>query len=523
MNKFLIPYTLLLVSIISSCASILNPKYQSVQIKTENPLAKVYIDDSLVGEGESMIVKIKRDMSPKQIRVDAEGYESHYKSLIQIKRSGLYFFSVIPFGVTFFPLILDGHPKAFNYPKIINTGLGQKELVTKDSSKIIMLNDFNRNIAIGNYKLSKIDIFKYLNVQTNPASYTTIADPYYIQNIENGKILWPKSFQDLLIQNKITDTTNLILTNPLNALYLNADMTSLNLISIYRKFTSGGTVSFLRIEATINWELKDAYKQTIYKKSEKILSDEFAYQVGWLNESHFNQSKETLDLVYSNTLYKGMISLMEDDSVKKIMKLENTKVNYGTIYSINQTKKVKTVSESIKACVTIKTKDGHGSGFFIGDNGEILTNYHVIAGNDTVEIIRNDGKKYKAVVERIDTRNDLALLKSSSTDHYVMALNTGKIGEIGEDIFVVGTPSSIELTQTLSKGIISGERFVENERIIQTDASINGGNSGGPMISKNAELIGIVSSKLIGRGIEGIGFVIPINTIDSILKIKVSQ
>ncbi|MDQ5929263.1 MAG: serine protease Do, partial [Bacteroidota bacterium] len=90
----------------------------------------------------------------------------------------------------------------------------------------------------------------------------------------------------------------------------------------------------------------------------------------------------------------------------------------------------------------------------------------------------------------------------------------------GDDIFVIGTPKTIELGQTISKGIISGYRENEGIKLLQTDASINGGNSGGPMITKAGKLIGIVNAKFSGIGIEGIGFAIPAEFLISSLNIK---
>jgi len=84
-------------------------------------------------------------------------------------------------------------------------------------------------------------------------------------------------------------------------------------------------------------------------------------------------------------------------------------------------------------------------------------------------------------------------------------------------VYAIGTPSDIELGQTLSKGIISGKRLFNQKQYIQTDVSINSGNSGGALIDPQGNLLGIISAKIVGVGIEGLGFAIPIKYINESL------
>jgi len=144
----------------------------------------------------------------------------------------------------------------------------------------------------------------------------------------------------------------------------------------------------------------------------------------------------------------------------------------------------------------------------------------VANSKDDITVITRDNKEYKATIVRQNEQLDLALIKIDAEFEKHFRIKDEKNYSTGENVFIVGTPKSIELGQTLTKGIISGYREKEGIKLIQTDASINGGNSGGPMINKEGELIGVVNAKFSGIGIEGIGFAIPATLIGNSLFIN---
>jgi serine protease Do len=94
--------------------------------------------------------------------------------------------------------------------------------------------------------------------------------------------------------------------------------------------------------------------------------------------------------------------------------------------------------------------------------------------------------------------------------------------ELADKVYVLGTPADITLGQTISSGIISAQRNFFGRDYYQTDARLNGGNSGGALMNESGELIGVVCSKISGLGIEGVGFVIPAKYIFERLKIDVN-
>jgi serine protease Do len=162
----------------------------------------------------------------------------------------------------------------------------------------------------------------------------------------------------------------------------------------------------------------------------------------------------------------------------------------------------------------------HGTGVIIKSTGEILTNAHVVKDMDKIVVILSDGTGYEAVLKCIDENADLALIKIPKTKLSPVVFGNDSDVVIGKTVIAIGTPISLSLMNSATVGVISGlNRGSENfYRLIQTDAAINPGNSGGPLVNMDGKVIGINSSKYVGVGIEGIGFSIPINTINYVLK-----
>ncbi len=179
-------------------------------------------------------------------------------------------------------------------------------------------------------------------------------------------------------------------------------------------------------------------------------------------------------------------------------------------------KSVAAVSESV---VMISSPGGTGSGFFINDQGYLMTNYHVIERETRIEVTMFqktengfEKKKFKKVkIEAMNPFVDLALLKVEDLgDTKIKSVYLGDIARIqaGEDVFAIGNPLGLE--RTITNGVISSKnRAFEGLTYIQTNADINPGNSGGPLFNLAGEVIGITNMGYIFYG--GLGFAIPVN------------
>jgi len=172
--------------------------------------------------------------------------------------------------------------------------------------------------------------------------------------------------------------------------------------------------------------------------------------------------------------------------------------------------------------VTIETEDnGYGSGFLISEDGYILTNYHVVKNNNKVNVTLQSGLSFIGDVVRYDPSIDLALIKLTGKGFKPLELSeTENNNVLGSEVYAIGTPADKNFSQTVTKGIISGNRLMDNIGYIQTDVSVSPGSSGGPLLNKNGLVLGIITSKVTGKGVEGISFALPTKYVFEVLKLK---
>lgn len=174
-----------------------------------------------------------------------------------------------------------------------------------------------------------------------------------------------------------------------------------------------------------------------------------------------------------------------------------------------------------------------GTGFFITTEGYILTNNHVVEGTKEVNIVLSDGSQQKAEIVGTDQYSDIAVLKTTGNVPAVVTLGNSDKMDPGESVIAIGSPLG-DFKNTVTVGVVSATgRSIDTgngytiENLIQTDAAINHGNSGGPLVNLAGEVIGIntlvVRNSGNGDVAEGLGFAIPINTAQAIADQIVEQ
>jgi serine protease Do len=167
-----------------------------------------------------------------------------------------------------------------------------------------------------------------------------------------------------------------------------------------------------------------------------------------------------------------------------------------------------------------------GSGIFISDQGYLITNNHVIEGTKEVNIVLADGTREKASLVGADQYSDVAVLKAEGKVPAVAKLGNSDVLDPGETVIAIGSPLG-NFKNTVTVGVVSATgrsidsgRGYQLEGMIQTDAAINEGNSGGPLVNLAGEVVAINTLIVRGSGsgtvAEGLGFAIPINTVRAV-------
>ena len=191
------------------------------------------------------------------------------------------------------------------------------------------------------------------------------------------------------------------------------------------------------------------------------------------------------------------------------------------------------VRQTLPAVVSVSTAKGSGSGFFVSSDGLLATNAHVIEGESEVTVVMASGKSVESTHVYVDQDRDLALIKVPVKDNSFLRLSLTPPPP-GSDVVAIGTPGAHDVTGTLmlpntvTKGVVSGVRqFPENTTAsvpgraglwIQTDATINHGNSGGPLLNRSGEVIGINTLAFAATGTPGLNFALAASELAKIMQ-----
>lgn len=503
------------VFILSGCASILNPKMQKVLVSTGVDNATVYIDNKKEGTGSMVPTKMVRDGKARQLKIEREGCKDEYLSVMQNKKSPLYILSIVPFGVLCYPMFYDNGPKSYDYYGMVLSSAPLPIKKRQEGQKYMFLTKSGFNIKKENFKIGENS---YKNHLKGKKPYTKPYEPMQKQGETNAydiqNSIYTDYINDILKANGYVDTVNKVFKDYSNSVYVEAEVVSLTFTEINsnRVFNTIHYASCIDATANIKWKVMDVYDQVLYTVETESKSGTFStnfYQEG----TYIKKSLEDL-------LLTSFLQMVNKPEVQTILKIEEiAEAAQEQIKLVKPSVTTTSVELAKSATATIKCKKGFGSGCVISQDGYILTNYHVVAGETDFQVLTDDERTLPAKLVRYNTASDLALIKVDASFNAAYVLSTEKNYGISDEVFAIGTPTSIELGQTISKGIISSIRKVRKSEFIQTDVSVNSGNSGGALIKKNGELIGVVNSKVKGLGVEGIAFCIPSSIVFSALNL----
>jgi serine protease Do len=222
------------------------------------------------------------------------------------------------------------------------------------------------------------------------------------------------------------------------------------------------------------------------------------------------------------TVGDSLDTTVKTDSKRKLVSIESRE---GSVPAI-----VNKVSPSVVGIIG-KLKQGSpnysqnsdnlvfGTGVIYKSEGYIITNAHVVKDMESIVVVLSNSKAYPARLKAIDENFDLAMVKIDKGGLTTAVFGNIENVEVGDSVIAIGTPLSFSLRNSATKGIVSGiNRSAEGEyRFIQSDAAINGGNSGGPLVNMKGEVIGINTVKFTGFGVEGLSFSIPVDTVKYVI------
>ncbi len=314
--------------------------------------------------------------------------------------------------------------------------------------------------------------------------------------------------QELLFELEYIDTTGRFFPDYKNSLHLTMAVEELH----FRHIKPSRKSPILRtyVEMVADFTLNSYYGKELYKNQ---LAKEVVIETN--KETTWRDQMRSLikELLYEFMLDNNVQSRTESSEYfDKESGQDNTVIRLSTSNTKGQ------MQEWREAVVTVLTKDGHGSGCVISQDGYMVTNYHVVQQEPTVRVKLHDGRVFDGTVLRKAPESDLALIKLEAKGLSFVTPGITK-SELGLEVYTIGTPGDTLLTQTVSKGIISSRRSLDDSEYLQTDALINPGNSGGALLSTNGDLVGVVSAKYHGYGIEGIGFAVPSEKITEYLNV----
>lgn len=537
MRKF-IKLILLIIPVLqlSSCATIFLPSEQKVTINTSSKDAKVYLKNEKFGEGLSSTNKIVKG-EVQQIAI-VYGNEFAQKNDVIIpsntRSSGFIFCQIInsafilAFGAGIYGIIYDATlSKAYKYPKIIDLKSKPIKLpVRTEVSKYVYLSNIRLDIHNADQELKwhTAIIKNDLKSAISDAESKSLSDKKRLERIEakrkkkveekerlNDKendlsikdVIYTDDLKKILYKGGWYDTINNVFIDNNNVMIIEGKVSQLDLfeISANSNFYSG---KIYIAKTKLTWYLKNAYYEIIDSIADISFSENFV------------EDKDIIKKIVGSSVTQSFYNLFENSKFKKNSKIET---DFKLNTQITQLNKPRSIvvdkGDATEASVIVKTKSGHGSGFAITNDGYIITNYHVLVNRekgsieDDFTVIDLDGNEMKGKLVKVNKYRDVVLLKVEKNFSKAFYCKDTKSFKKLDNVFTIGAPKSVTLGQSISAGLISNERNVNNNNLIQLNMSVNSGNSGGPVFDNLGNLHGVVVSKLVGENTEGVSFAIP--------------
>ena len=278
--------------------------------------------------------------------------------------------------------------------------------------------------------------------------------------------------------------------------------------------------------AEVNWD-QDTKTVTIIMDSITYLNNQISNlesEKSTLQQKITQLEKDRIDLTIQNSVLQEKVTQLEKDKADFISQINVLQQKIEELQkgsSGNTAAQIATQNNQFIVYIENKdytnTSKSRGSGFIASTDGKVVTNYHVIEDASTVTVKLNDGRVFTLNgVVNYDADRDIAVLQLPLYNIQSVTLGDSNKISNGDDIVVIGNPLGLE--NSVTTGVISAtSRLISNQIWIQFSAPISPGSSGGPIFNSKGETIGVVASKIVSEGVEGINFGVPVNDVKMLL------
>lgn len=536
----------LTVLIFNNCATFFLPGKQKVTIQTSSEDAKIYVDNEKFGEGLSVTNKVKKGKAHEVAIVYGDGFvQENYVLLPSAKRSTGYYICqgvnagcVMAAGLGLWGLYSDYYlAKAFSFPKVVSFKDEPRLIPSRDeNSKYVYLSNIGLELKdvedqlYWNSGVIRKDLYMAIEESEEKTEEERVKQRKLEERRSKGKnkellvdeekdikfkdVIFTEDLQRSLYEGGFMDTINDVFMDYNNSLFLEGKISDIDLFRIApNKNVRSGRVYTARTRLT--WYIKNSYGEVVDSITDVAFSE------------NFSSDEDIVKKIVGSSVTELFYQLLEDSTFKNNSKLVNDFDPKLELTTLNKPDSiVMDKRDAAEASVIIKTESGHGSGFAVTNDGYIITNYHVLVDrdkgsiNENIIVIDFDGNELQGTVVKVNKYKDVALLKVNKDFKKAFYCTSTKSFRKMDDVYTIGAPKSISLGQSISSGLISNEREVNNNSLIQLSMAVNSGNSGGPIFSDNGNLHGVVVSKLVGKGTEGVSFAIPSYKLLDYLKLE---
>lgn len=512
--------------ILSGCASIFIPKKQRVHIHTNNPEATVVIDGDTIGTGAVVSKRIEK-LGGRQVNIVSPGnIEAHYVFLPHHRPP--FFWLMQPLNA---PTFMFSYYIDFN----IDKNVSYKRHYTFDQYEAVRYRDSSSEKYIN---LDRI----YLLKKEGPSPVLSVS----LKHSNNPKRLAWRMVQaekeGVKVElDRYANHPNTVMTGYFNLAQMEEKTQAamnqvLDQLGYYQKqdglFFENS--KYCKIECQINSGVHyriDGKNDSFYERLRLNCTWFFVNQYGERIDSVITETISGEHLfgkvtLMADALTENYLQMTDSEAFNKQIKKERVQEQARELIALPKKGTcIKSKEQAPEACVTVKTTLGHGSGFAISNDGYIVTNFHVISGQNfgefpEVVVVDHEGQIHAAKIVRIDRDNDLAILKAESKFSHCFSLNDSNNYKPLETMYTIGAPLSTDLATTVSKGIISNSNKITAEGYVMLNMSVSPGNSGGPVFNEQGQLIGVVASRLVHNELEEFCFAVPAEKIKLLLGMK---